>query len=40
MFCSLSLTYILSCGKKSGNKEKKAYLRYTRYNVEDNYNYV
>ena len=40
MFYSLSLTYILSCGKKNTIKEKKTYLRYTRYNVEDNYSNV
>ena len=40
MFYSLSLAYILSCGKKRNNKEKKTYLRYIRYNVEDNYSNV
>lgn len=40
MFYSLSLSYILNCCKKRSHKDKKTYLRYTRYNVEDNYNCV
>ena len=40
MFYSLSISYILNCFRKDHVKEKKTYLRYTRYNVEDNYNCV